>query len=403
MRKTAKTFTTLWLFIFLLILATSNKAYSQTAESIIEKHIEAVGGIDNYKKIESLRITGQFTAFSLVKPYKLIWFKPGKYYTEYALGKHDVVEAFNGEYGWVIDPWQEITFPRKANATEINVYTQKATLVSPFLKFTEEEINVEYLGEDDTNGENTYVLKVIKPGNYIETWYLCTDTYLPVKYTSIWVDFSYPSDAETFFDDFRSVGGVKIPHYIERTFGQRHRVTEIESVELNPEDVCMDILIMQRSEQMKMLSFLEGDYSVEYFVRTRANQWHQLDSTTSKIKFTNLNKLTEKISYERFLVFDRVYTFHYSSAIEKYVLTLYQGHGSDMSFFLGEFVDDALIFESTQLKTEKTTENSSPIIRYIYSDISDKGFTLMIKVSTDNGQTFNKRDKFVYTKTGKSS
>ncbi len=400
MRKTVKTFTTLWLFIFLLILATSNKSYSQTAESIIEKHIEAVGGIDNYKKLESLRINGRFTAFSLVKPYEMIWLKPGKYYMEYSLGKHDVIEAFNGKQGWVIDPWQEITFPRKANATEENVYTQKATLVSPFLKFTEGEISVEYLGEDDTNGEDTYILKVTKPGNYVETWYLSTDTYLPVKYNSVWVDFARPSDAETFFDDFRSVGGVKIPHYIERTFGQRHRVTEIESVEINPEDVCKDKLTMPRCEHMEMLSFLEGDYSVEYFVRTRADQWHQLDKTSSKIRFTDLNKLTEKISYERFLVFDRVNTFHYSSANEKYVFTMYQGHGSDMSFFLGEFVDDKLVFESTKLQTEKTSENPSPIYRHIYSDITDNGFTLVVKWSNDNGETFRKGDKFVYTKIG---
>ena len=67
---------------------------AQTVEEIIDKHIKAHGGIEKWEKVESMKITGKFTAFSIEDDFLAIKTKDGHYYSELSLGDKRVVEAF---------------------------------------------------------------------------------------------------------------------------------------------------------------------------------------------------------------------------------------------------------------------------------------------------------------------
>lgn len=90
---------------------------AQTVEEIIDKHIKAHGGIEKWEEVESMKITGKFTAFSIEDDFLAIKTKDGHYYSELSLGDKRVIEAFNGKSGWTVDPWHEILF--QENSTKM--------------------------------------------------------------------------------------------------------------------------------------------------------------------------------------------------------------------------------------------------------------------------------------------
>jgi hypothetical protein len=254
--------------LVLLVVILPAKSVAQDVEKIIAKHLAVHGDLKKWEQVEALKITGKFTAFSEEKDFMCIKTKKGCYYSDLYLGQHKVLEAFDGEKGWTIDPWMDLTYARKLTDAEINAFYQKAEFFTPFYKYNEKGLKVEYKGKENLDGTDVFVLELTRKNGNVEKWFLDAKTYLELKCESQWVDFTMPIPCETFFDDFREVDGLKIPFYLERTFGQRNRMLIIEKVELNPK-FDKSILEMPRRDEMEKLSFLAGNWDVKEEIWTR--------------------------------------------------------------------------------------------------------------------------------------
>ena len=384
------------IFLISIFLCSSSFAQTQDVDEIITKHIKAHGGADKWEAVKSIKITGKFTAFSVEKDFFAIKTDDGAYYSELYLGQHKIIESFDGKTGWTIDPWQEFIFPRELNKTEVNVFYQKADFFTPFYKYKEKGYKVEFIGEENVDGVDTYVIKLTRPNGKSETWYLDANKYLEYKSESDWVDFAYPAPAESYFDDFRNVNGLVIPYFIERTFFQRDRITQIEDIEFNTE-IDETIFVMPQSEEIKKLAFLVGEWDVKIDVWTRYGSWYSIDSTVSTIDFVATNMLEEKIQYDRIFVQSKITDYTYNSSSEKYRLTIFNEFSSNIEMFEGNFTDSTFTVENTYISYGDSTQ-SNVFIRITYSDMEEDSFIVEIKRSNDHGKTWNPRDKFTYTR-----
>lgn len=369
---------------------------AQNVDEIIDKHIKAHGGVEAWENIESIKVYGRFTAFSIEEDFFAIKTKEGQYYSELNLGKHKVLEAFNGKTGWTIDPWQEILYPRNLKKVEINVFYQKAELFTPFYKYKERGFRVQLLDNEDVDGVEMIVLKLTRNNGMEEKWYLDPDTYLEYKCESYWVDFGYPVPAESYFDDFRTVNGVVLPFFIERTFGQRDRILQIENIEFNIK-IDKSIFEMPKSEQMEWLSFMEGNWDVKVDVMTRRGTWYTFDSTFSKIYWDATNLIVEKISYDITLVQNLIINYSYNSTAEKYVMTRYNGLQSEIQIFDGGYTDSSFVFKNINVDYGDTTLATTYSQINIYN-IDKDSFNVEISVSNDKGETWSPRLRLLYVR-----
>lgn len=385
-------------FISFLILGFIIPGQAQELDQIISKHIKAHGGADKWSAIENMKITAQFTAFSEVDDWMAIKTKDGKYYSELSLGKHRVKEAFDGKHGWTIDPWHEFDHPRLLNKAEENVFFQKSEWMTPLFNYKEKGLELEYLGEEDLEGVAVYAIKITRPNGNFETWYLSKDSYLEYKRVSVWVDFSYPSEAETYFEDFRDVDGLIIPFYVEKTFSQRNRILEIENIELNV-DISQSIFNMPRDKNMQKFDFLPGDWNVKVEVFSpRRNQWYPMDQTISKIDFAGNNLIEENIQYTANYVMPVKLQYSYHSASQKYRVNLYNGFSSEMELMLGQWNDTSFVAENTHINFSDTsfTKNYG---RFQIIPQDENEFILLIQNSFDKGKTWVDRQRLSYSKT----
>lgn len=385
--------------IFLLIIALFFPAIvlAQTADEIIAKHLAAHGDLKKWKQIESMKITGKFTAFSEQKDFFCIKTKSGVYYSELFLGKNAVIEAFNGKTGWTIDPWQDILYARRLNSAEENVFQQKALFFTPFFDYKEKGGKVEYTGKENIDGEDVYVLKLTKANGKVETWYLNSNTYLEFKCESEWVDFATPVPAQTFFDDFRTVNGLVIPFFIERTFWQRDRILQIENIEFN---IKLDekLLVMPRKEQMNKLEFMEGEWDVSLEVFTRRGTWYQIGKTTSSFEFASKNLLQENINYENYFPYFKRVEYTYNDAGKKYRICVFEDLSSTFEIFEGNFTDSCFTTDNCDISyTAEQAENKS-CTQLSICNIEKGSFILEIKSSNDGGKNWNPREKYTYTR-----
>lgn len=384
------------IFLIGIFLCSPPIVQAQDVDEIIAMHIEAHGGTEKWEAVKSMKITGKFTAFSEEKDIHILKTDNGEYYSELYMGQFKVKEAFNGKAGWTIDPWHEFLFPRELNKPEVNVFYQKAEFFTPFYKYKEKGHEVELLGKQNIDGIDVYAIKLTRPNGKSETWYLDANTYLEYKCESEWVGFAYDAPAESYFEDFRSVDGLVIPFYTERTFRQRDRITQIENIGFNTE-IDKGLFEMPRSEKIKKLAFLEGDWDVKFEIWTRRGSWHNLDNTTSSIKFIATNLLQEKINYDMNYVQSKIIDYTYNSSTEKYRITVFNGFSSDIEVFEGDFTDSTFSAENTNISYGDSIQNGT-FSQIEISKIEKDSFIVEIKRSNDKGETWKPREKLSYNR-----
>jgi len=370
---------------------------AQELDEIIAKHIEARGGAEKWAAIDNMKITGRFTAFSVEEDWMAIKTKEGKYYSELYLGKYAVIEAFDGEHGWTIDPWQEITYPRLLNATEENVFHQKSELMTPFFRYKEKGLQAEFLGKEDLDGVEVFAIQLTRPNGKFEIWYIDATSYLEYKSVSIWTDFSYPSEAESYFEDFREVDGLVIPFYVEKSFSQRNRVLMIENIDLNI-PVDEELFKMAKSPEMEKIAFLVGNWEVKVEGWSgRANRWYPMGETTSEIEFDANNMIEEEISITANFVIPMTVLYSYHAKSGKYRLAMYNDFSSEMNMFLGQMNDTA--FMADNLNVSYGEEMSEQAFGKVMITPVDKDhFTVEIQNSFDKGETWNAGQRLSYSR-----
>ena len=383
--------------ILIALLCLPTILLAQTAEEIIAKHIDAHGGADKWEKVDALKITGRFTAFSLEKDFTSYKTKCGKYYSDFHLGEQRVIEAFNGKCGWTIDPWQEIEYARKINAGETNVFMQKATFFTPFFKYKENGYKVEYIGKETVDGIEMYALKLTRENGKSEKWYFDTKTYLEYKCEAEWVDFARTLPSEMYFDDFRSVDGLIIPFFVERIFWQRDRITQIEKVEVNP-DFDAKLLEMPKRKEISKLDFMAGNWDVKMEFMSRRGEYRETGTTESIISYAATNLLQEKMSYENYFPNTLNINYSYNPEAKNYRIAAFNEFTSAIDVFQGKMTDNVLIVEDTHISFDDTKKPTRTCKQFTYTKIDNNNFTVENKLSNDEGKTWNPQARFTYTR-----
>ena len=96
---------------------------------------------------------------------------------------------------------------------------------------------VESLGSGEVDGVATLDLKLTFPDDSTETWHLDAESFLEVAIDSQIVDHTQagePMSQRAFFDDFREVESLTLPHQVELEFGARLESMTIARIDVDP-------------------------------------------------------------------------------------------------------------------------------------------------------------------------
>ncbi len=377
---------------FFVLCLFTGLSFAQNVDDVIAKHIKAHGGEKNWEAVKSLKINGKFTAFSESKEFTTILARPNLYYKDFHMGSFPSKDGYNGKTAWTLG-----RSPRRANDIETNAIIHKAEFCSPFLNYKEKGYKVKLIGKEKLDGMDMFKIELIKKENYIETWYLNAKTYLEHVCTGPWEDNGFPTQHETFFDNFTKVGKIIIPFYVERDFGSRIRITEIDKIETNIK-YDESIFNIPYSEEIKKLHFLKGKWSVKVESLGRSG-FRVTDSTaTSEIKFgDNASIVKETILYVGNYPMNVKNKLTYNAVTEQYRISNFDDLNSNMEILEGDFVEKDFVLTNKTISYGKNDENK-PYRKFVYKDITRSGFTLEMHFSRDKGENWQVFRKITYSR-----
>src|SRR6202162_4556709 len=227
-------------------------AYAQSAEELVNKNIQAKGGIEKIKAIKSIRLTGKlnggggFTAATLQENER-----PNLVRETFSLQGMTAVTAYDGTTGWQIQPFGGHKDPEFMGEDDLKDLLLDADFDGPLVDFKEKGNTVEFLGHDVVDGDDALRLKVTLKDGDIVYYYLDPDTFLEIRKEVQEFVRGSVRESVTEMGSYKPVAGVMYPYSISQgpknhPDAQTTTVRTMEvNVNINPADFAVPASLKQ--------------------------------------------------------------------------------------------------------------------------------------------------------------
>jgi hypothetical protein len=209
---------------------------AQTAEEIINNYIKTIGGMDKIQAVKTLRRTGKFIGGGGFEAAILEENKRQKMVRqEFSLQGMTGINAYNGQAGWKIEPWQGKKDPEPLGEEEMKQIIEDSDFDGPLVNYQQKGNKVEYVGMDQVEGTDTYKLKVTLASGDVRYYYMDTDYYVPIKIDTKRMIRGAEREYETTLGDYKEVNGWYLPHSVETNLkgSQDKQKVAYEKIEAN--------------------------------------------------------------------------------------------------------------------------------------------------------------------------
>jgi outer membrane lipoprotein-sorting protein len=184
-----------------------------TAEEIVGRNVDARGGAAALASLKTLRRTGRFVlpGRSLLITLSEVRQRPGRIRQESTYQGLTRIQAFDGEKGWQIQPFEGRKEPSMMSDDDARPLRLAADLDGPFVDAKAKGHSLEYLGTEDVEGTLAHKLRVLlKSGGNVTVW-IDPDTWMVVRDLQTLMVRGAEQQVETDYGDYEKVGGVYVP------------------------------------------------------------------------------------------------------------------------------------------------------------------------------------------------
>jgi len=209
---------------------------AESVAEVLSRHIEARGGRQKIQELTSVRMTGTI-AFGPGQPapFLLQMRRPNKMRTEFVFQGMTGIQAFDGERAWAVLPMAGKTEPEYLPAEASREAAEQADIEGPLVNAAAKGHKVELLGHEKVDGRDCVKLMVTLKSGTVRYVYLDAVTFLEVKGEGRRMAGGDEVMLETYYRDYRDVGGLKLPFLIEAGPAKRPEKQKIvlDAIQLN--------------------------------------------------------------------------------------------------------------------------------------------------------------------------
>jgi len=208
-----------------------------TLDQIIQKHVDALGGMDKLKAITTFSATGKATmnGGQMVAALVMQMKRPSSMRVEMTIQGKKIVQGFDGATAWMLNPLTGLDTPQKANAEDTQEMKNSADIdFSSLVDYKAKGNAVELVGMEDVDGSPAYRLKVTRKSGKVEYDYLDSKTFLSIKSVTKRKLMGTDTEIDAYPTNFKAVNGVLFPFTVDqRPGGESVLQLTIEKAEAN--------------------------------------------------------------------------------------------------------------------------------------------------------------------------
>lgn len=209
------------LILSLLVLASAFTVKAQTADEVIAKHIEAIGGMDNWKKVNSMKMEGVLQVQGAeVNVVVTVLHGKGMRQDISVMGMTGY-EIVTPTEGWDFMPFQGQTEPEAKTPEELAEAQDNLDAQGDLIDYAAKGHKVELIGKEDVEGTECFKLKITKKGGSVATLFFDPKTYYIVQSKSTQKANGQEMEVVTSFSNYEKLPeGIVVAKSLTLPFGE---------------------------------------------------------------------------------------------------------------------------------------------------------------------------------------
>ncbi len=211
-----------------------DKADLPSVDDLLTEYYEVIGGVAAWKEISSMKITGAGEQGGMTFPLTVMSMAPNMQRVEVDVQGQKVVESFDGEVAWTINPFMGSTEPVKKTEEE-TTEAAKQVFEDELINWKEKGHTVTVEGTEEVDGVETIKVKMVKASGDEVVYFFDPENYVPIMSRNYMAFGPMEGKAiDTYLSDYDEVDGLIVPFSIEQKIeGQTMMKMTAEKIEFN--------------------------------------------------------------------------------------------------------------------------------------------------------------------------
>lgn len=203
----------------LMLIFSAATAMAQTADEIIDKHIAAIGGKDNWLKVKSIQMEGTVNVMGRDVNVKITNVHNVGSRQDISLAGMNGYIIMTPVAGWSFLPFQGQTKPEPMPADAVKAGMDELDIQGNLLNYQSKGHTVQYLGTEDVEGTECHKLKVNRKNSGEQTIYIDPETFYIIRVSNKMNMNGQEIESKVDMSDYREVNGIKVPFSLSQAFG----------------------------------------------------------------------------------------------------------------------------------------------------------------------------------------
>lgn len=206
--------------LMLTIVSLSLSSLAQTAEEIVSKSLETMGGVEKMNKIQSIHMYANIDQMGMKIPLEFINTKSGKMLVKANFQGQEIIQvAFDGKDSWGTNFMTMKPEKNDSEATE-NLKRQSMDIITPLYDYKKKGYTIEKMTDETVEGVACYKVKMTKKPTLsegkevpnVEFYYFDKENFVTILVDTEITDGEMKgSIQQTLFSDYQEVDGVYFP------------------------------------------------------------------------------------------------------------------------------------------------------------------------------------------------
>ena len=198
-----------------LFLLASVFTYAQTADEVVSKSIEALGGLEKWKSFTTSKATATMSMQGFEFPATLINAAPNKMRVDVSVMGQNIVQAYDGTTAWMLNPLQGGA-DAQVMPDEAAAEMKSQEFQNPLIDYAAKGHKAELDGKETVEGTNCHKVKLTKKDGTVEYYLIDAESFAPIMMrTAVKSGPGAGQFVETFMSDYQEVDGVMVPFFVE--------------------------------------------------------------------------------------------------------------------------------------------------------------------------------------------
>ncbi len=196
-----------------LIMATFTGVQAQSLDDVLKNHFNAIGQ-EKLLKQETYMVKATVSQMGMEIPMEMKMKRPNKFKMEMDMQGQKMVQAYDGEKGWMIAPWMS-SEPQDLSGPQLDQAMDQANIDGELYNYKEKGSTATLIGKVNVDGSPVFNIKLTDKEGNTKNYFIDAESYLVRKVKARVSAQGQEVEVEQNMSDYKSYDGIMMPSKIE--------------------------------------------------------------------------------------------------------------------------------------------------------------------------------------------